>query len=183
MMKMINYKLTLGLILSSLLVANVASADETRFKYVGAQVDVGAPDGVGLGVVVRPKLNWLRLNLSGTYNAMAPGIRGGFTLDPIKFPIAPTFTLEGGHAFEGKVPGTKDLPSFSYDYLNLHSGLEFGNRDSVRFFIHAGPTYMNVFTSNFADSIGNVNKSISISDPTISARLIPTAKLGLVVLF
>ncbi len=144
---------------------------------------MGVPDGVGLGIVVRPKLNWLRLNLSGTYNVMAPGIRGGFTLDPIKFPVAPTFTLEGGHAFEGRLPGSKDLPSFSYDYLNLHGGLEFGKRDSFRFFIHAGPTFMNAYTSNFAESIGNANKSIYISDPTISVRLIPTAKLGFTLMF
>jgi hypothetical protein len=172
-----------GFILSSLLFTTSAFAEEPRFRYVGAQVDVGVPDGAAIGVVVRPKLNWLRLNLSGTYNAMALGIRGGFTLDPIKFPVAPTFTLEGGHAFEGKVPGQDTIPAFSYDYLNLHGGLEFGGRDSFRFFIHAGPTFMSVHTSNFADSIGNVNRSISISDPTVSVRLIPTAKLGFAILF
>ncbi len=182
-MKMIN-KLVTSLVLTSALVASSALADEPkpRFKYVGMQLDLGVPDGAALGVVVRPKLNWLRLNVSGTYNVLAPGIRGGLTLDPIKFPIAPTFTLEGGHAFEGKLPGV-EMPGISYDYLNIHGGLEFGSRDSFRFFIHGGPTYMGVHTSNFADSVGNTDKSITISDPTVSIRLIPTAKLGFALLF
>ncbi len=177
-------KIVLPLILSLMMVPALASADESpRFKYVGMQVDVGVPDGAAVGVVVRPKLNWLRLNLSGTYNVLSPGIRGGFTLDPIKFPIAPTLTLEGGHSFKGTVPGIASNPEVSYNYANLHLGIEFGNRDSWRFFIHGGPSWINAQTYDFENTIGNKDKSLSVSDPSVSARVFPTAKLGFALYF
>lgn len=177
-------KIVLPLALAMVAIPAIASAEESpRFKYVGMQMDLGVPDGAALGVVVRPKLNWLRLNVSGTYNAISPGIRGGLTLDPIKFPIAPTLTFEGGHSFRGSIPGVDSVPDLSYSYVNLHGGLEFGSRDSWRFFIHAGPSWLSAQTYNFSDSIGNKDQSLTVSDPNVSARVFPTAKLGFAVYF
>lgn len=154
-----------------------------RHRWVGMQFDVGIPDGVALGVSVHPVVDWARLNLSGTYNGLSPGIRGGITLDPINFPMAPTLTLEGGHAFEGKVPGVDKVPSFDYNYLNLHLGLEFGNRRSWRFFLQGGPSWVHVQTHNFQAVVNSNDPSLSISDPSANGAVVPTAKLGFVLFF
>lgn len=159
------------------------SSAQPRHRWVGMQFDVGAPDGAALGVVVRPYVNWLRLNLSGTYNGVAPGIRGGATLDPIKFPVAPTLTFEGGHAWEGSVPGTSNLPQFGYDYANLHLGLEFGNRDTWRFFLQGGPSWLHVQTSGFQQVVGSSDPGLKIGDPTANVTVLPTAKLGFALYF
>jgi hypothetical protein len=173
--------LYIALFLLVILVNRSSSADETRHKWIGVQADVGAPDGVALGVVVRP-VNWLRLTVAGTHNVMAPGIRGGFTLDPINFPIAPTLTLEGGHAFEGKVPGANSLPSFDYDYVNLHLGLEFGRRNRWRFFLQGGPSWIHASTFDF-QSVVDANPALRIGNPSANVSAVPTGKLGFTVYF
>jgi hypothetical protein len=154
-----------------------------RHRWVGMQFDVGAPDGVALGVVVRPYVNWARLNLSGTYNVLAPGIRGGITLDPIKFPVAPTLTFEGGRSFNGDLPGKHNLPEVGYDYMNLHLGLEFGNRDHWRFFLQGGPSWLHVTTGNFQSVVGSSDASLVIGNPTANVAILPTAKLGFAYFF
>lgn len=151
-----------------------------RFRWFGLQLDAGAPDGVALGVIVRPSLNWLRLNASGTWNYLSYGVRGGLTLDPINFPIAPTLTVEGGHFFYGTIPS--EQLQVSYDYLNLHGGLDFGKRDVIRFFIHGGVSYMNVYTKNFS-TLFNHSDTITLSDPTFSVRAAPSLKVGIFYLF
>lgn len=182
-MKMMMSKIIL-LTAALLTISTSAYAEEKpRFKMVGMHMDVGVPDGGAIGVSVRPTLNWLRLNLSGTYNSIAPGIRGGITLDPIKFPVAPTLTLEGGHAFRGSIPFTDKFGDVSYNYANLHAGLEFGNRDSWRIFLHGGYSWIDLQTYNFSDAVGNEDKSLLISDLRVSARFAPTAKLGFVIYF
>lgn len=183
------YKFLIAVMTCLLLVtaSSAAKADEPvpeRHRWVGMQFDVGAPDGVALGVVVRPYVNWARLNLSGTYNAIAPGIRGGVTLDPIKFPVAPTLTFEGGHAWEGNIPGGgTSLPQVGYDYMNLHLGLEFGNRDHWRFFLQGGPSWLHVETSNFQAVVGSNDAGLVIGNPTANVSVIPTGKLGFALYF
>jgi hypothetical protein len=185
------YKFLISIVACLLLLtaSTAARADDSstppeRHRWVGMQFDLGVPDGAALGVVVRPYVNWARLNLSGTYNGMAPGIRGGVTLDPIKFPVAPTLTFEGGHAFDGSVPGTgTSLPKFDYDYANLHLGLEFGNRDRWRFFLQGGPSWLHVNTNDFQSVVGSSDASLRIGNPTANVSVIPTAKLGFALYF
>lgn len=155
---------------------------QPRFRYVGLSFDIGAPDGAALGVVVRPHLNWLRLDLAGTYNGLAPGLRGGLTLDPIKFPMVPTLTLEGGGTWPGKVPGVSNSPEVSYDYVNLHLGIEFGNRDTWRFYLRGGWSYINAQVSDFQNAI-TLPSGVSIGNPTLSGWVAPSAKLGFAIYF
>ena len=143
----------------------------------GGQLDVGAPDGIAIGFVARPNVNWLRLELAGTYNLMATGVRVGATIDPIKFWIAPSFTFEGGLTGKGTPPGTSNFPPIGYDYLNFHPGIELGSRDGCRFFIHGGFTYLHATTENFQQSVGNSNTFI-VGNPTVSGWIFPSAKIG-----
>ena len=160
-----------------------AYADEDsqpRHRTVGVGLDVGVPDGVAVGVVVRPVVNWLRLEAAGTYNLMAPGIRGGLTLDPVNFGVAPTFTFEGGHAFEGNVPHIDKQIGVQYNYANLHLGLEFGRRDYWRIFLRGGVSYLDLQTSGFqnATKVGGFN----LDNPSFDGWL-PSAKLGFALYF
>jgi hypothetical protein len=158
-----------------------------KVKHFGALLDVGVPDGAALGLVVRPvpgpKFYWLKLNVAGTYNGLAPGLRGGIQLDPIKFPIRLTLNADVGHSFAGN-PGSfvgKTLPDISYTYANLHGGLEMGGWNGFTFFLHAGPTWMNVQTGNFNSVINDPH--VTFSDPHANATIVPTVKLGFTWLF
>lgn len=161
-----------------LLLLVTTSAHAVEHRSTGYQLDLGVPDGAGIGVVVRPTVDWLRLGLSLTYNGLAPGLRLGATLDPIDYPIVPTLTLEAGTAFGGTVPILDKSPGIGYDYLNLHLGLEGGVRDVWRFFLHLGPTWINFRTSNYNQLLADKDQSIMLSNPHGSAALFPCIKLG-----
>jgi hypothetical protein len=158
-----------------------------RHRWVGLQLDVGVPDGAAAGIVVRPYIDWLRVVLSATHNGASSGIRGSVTVDPINFGIAPTLTLGVGHAFKGNVPSfvpsSADIPAFDYTYVNLHPGLEFGSRDSWRFFLQGGPTWMHVNTYDFQKVLGSNEPSLRVADPSANIRFNPTIKLGLTTYF
>jgi hypothetical protein len=165
----------------------VATADHPtsvavpRHRTFGMTMDIGVPDGAGLGLVVRPYLDWLRLAASVTHNGMAPGVRGGLTLDPIKFPLAPTLTVEGGHYWEGSLPIVKDSPAIGYNYANFHLGLEVGNRDTFRFFMRGGASWIDVSTAHFQNTPGGSGSTLG--NPSYSGWLAPSAKLGFAAYF
>jgi hypothetical protein len=158
---------------------HVADALAPRHRTFGLSMDVGVPDGAALGLSVRPKVDWLRLGASFTYNGMGPGFRGSLTLDPIRYPIAPTFTVEGGHAFPGQVPGVSNSPALTYNYANLHLGLEVGNRETFRFFLRGGVSWLDLGTSNFQAMSG----MSGLGDPSYKGWLAPSGKLGFATYF
>jgi hypothetical protein len=157
---------------------HVAPVEPPRHKTFGVDADVGVPDGAALGLVVRPKVEWLRLGAALTHNTLAPGVRLGATLDPINFPIAPTFTVEGGHYWEGNLPFVKDSPAVSYNYANFHLGLEIGSRASFRFFLRGGVSWLDVSTAHFQDSTASGSATSAIGDPTFHGWIAPSGKLG-----
>jgi hypothetical protein len=169
-----------SMIASMMAISAVSFADESSKLKVGGQFDIGAPSGMALGVVVKPKLNWLRLDLAGTYNSEF-GLRIGGTFDPIKFPISPTFTIQAGHTFDSKVPGISKSPELGMNYVDFHLGLEVGNRDRWRFFLHAGPSYVSVRTDGFQDTL-SVGKGVSIGNPEFHGW-VSTAALGFALYF
>jgi hypothetical protein len=137
-------------------------------------MDLGVPDGAALGLVVRPRFDWLRIGAAATHNTMAPGVRLGVTVDPVVFPIAPTLTVEGGHYWEGPMPMIKNSPSIGYNYANFHLGLEVGNRATFRFFLRGGVSWLDVSTAHFQSASG----SGTLGDPSYSGWLAPSGKLG-----
>jgi hypothetical protein len=139
-------------------------------------MDVGVPDGAALGLVVRPRYDWLRIGAAVTHNGMAPGARLGVTFDPIVFPMAPTFTVEGGHYWEGTLPMVKNSPAIGYNYANFHLGLEAGSRAAFRFFLRGGVSWVDVRTAHFQGAAGTSGSGIG--DPSYSGWLAPSGKLG-----
>lgn len=161
-----------------------AEANESKTNHFGAQLDVGVPDGIAFGVVVKPKWYWLQTNLSATHNVLAPGVRVGIKLDPIKFPIRLSFTGELGYSFEGSMSRIEThTPRINYTYVNLHPGLEIGSNNGFSFFLHAGPTWMNIQSSDAQSSFRPGDSSVSISNPHANVWLIPSAKFGFTYLF
>jgi hypothetical protein len=171
--------LTIATLLAALTVSSLSFAEEpTKHKWVGLDLNVGAPEGVGVGVVVSPYYDWLKLTGSYTNNYFASGGRLGLTLDPIKFGVAPTFTTEygfTGHFNAGKVVN-ENLPDASYQYVNLQPGLEFGSRNGFRFYIRGGLTHLWADTYNFNSVI--TTEGVSASNPHATFWLAPTFKIG-----
>ncbi|MGA7121545.1 MAG: hypothetical protein WBY94_15680 [Polyangiaceae bacterium] len=148
-------------------------------RTFGMFMDLGVPDGVALGLVVRPAFDWLRIGGAVTHNGMAPGARFGVTLDPVAAPVGPTLTVEGGHYWGGKLPMISDSPSIAYNYANFHLGLEVGNRATFRFFLRGGVSWLDLST---AQSQGPSSGS-GIANPSYSGWLAPSGKLGFAAYF
>jgi hypothetical protein len=157
-----------------------ASAPSHHHRTFGMSMDVGVPDGAALGVVVRPRFDWLRLGASITHNGIAPGVRLGVTIDPIAFPIAPTLTIEGGHYWAGTLPMFQGSPSIGYDYANFHLGIEVGNRASFRFFLRGGASWVDM---SGAQAQNTSVTSTGIGNPSYTGWLAPSAKLGFALYF
>jgi hypothetical protein len=157
-------------------------APAPRHRTFGMSMDIGVPDGAALGLSIRPALEWLRIGAAVTHNGMAPGMRFGATLDPVAFPLAPTFTVEGGHYWEGRLPVVKDSPSIGYNYANFHLGLEVGNRATFRFFLRGGVSWVDVSTAHF-QSASKSSGGSGIGDPSYNGWLAPSGKLGFAAYF
>ncbi|MBK6846752.1 MAG: hypothetical protein IPG96_04095 [Proteobacteria bacterium] len=171
--------------------ASVRGAPTASGWQLGALVDVGVPDLLGVSLVVRP-WHWLRLHGGATTNAVSFGLRGGATLVPFHAWISPSLTVEGGYVFEGDANTLTEsfgltspmLEQVGYSYGNAHLGLELGSPDSVVFFVHAGFSALHT-TLHQADEVLREEleqPSLSFADPKVSA-LVPSAKLGLLVFF
>ncbi|HEY4012149.1 MAG TPA: hypothetical protein VGM06_02325 [Polyangiaceae bacterium] len=162
------------------------AAASPRHRTFGMTMDVGVPDGAALGIVVRPRFDWLRIAGAVTHNGIAPGVRFGVTLDPIDFPIAPTLTVEGGHYWQGTIPGISESPTVGYNYANIHLGLEIGSRSNFRFFLRGGVSYLDVSASNInmgsngtvAANGASAMSGSGIGNPSFSGWVAPSGKLG-----
>jgi len=152
------------------------SAAASSHRTFGMFMDLGVPDGAALGLVVRPRFDWLRIGGAVTHNGMAPGMRFGVTLDPVAFPIGPTFTVEGGHYWGGKLPMVSDSLSIAYNYANFHLGLEVGSRAAFRFFLRGGVSWLDVSTAQSQSATGGGGSGIG--NPSYSGWLAPSGKLG-----
>lgn len=157
--------------------SDVLAADRPPIR-VGFQVDLGAPDGLALGAVFSPVKDWAKVSGAFTFNGFTRGARAGFTFDPLKTFVAPTFTAELG--FSGETNASRvvghDVPRFTYEYINLHPGIEFGKRNGFRFFIRAGFTKLWAQAYGTQAAVGDPN--VFVSDPTARLWLAPTFKVG-----
>lgn len=166
--------------LFAFLFSSTSFASEDR-NFFGFSTDVGVPDGLGVGVVLRPA-PWFRSNYHFTHNSAAPGYRIGVTLDPINFPIAPTATVEYGASVPGQVVGLDRSPFVWYNYSNLHLGLEFGKRNYFRFYLRGGISFIGAKTKALSVVLDQ-KEVVLISDPSVNAVFFPTTKLGMVFFF
>lgn len=144
----------------------------------GYTIDLGVPDGLGIGIVGKPIVDWLRLGTAITYNGLAPGFRVSGSLDFFRGTVVPTLTLNLGSTLNGKVPGLNDSPSISYSYADLHLGLEAGPQDRWRLFLHAGPSFVAFRAFNYNQFIADKDRSVFVSDPHGTAFIFPAISIG-----
>jgi hypothetical protein len=165
-------KIKAALILIILLISNVCLAQS---KKAGVQVDFGIPDGINAGLTYKP-ISWSRLYFTGSHNLMSFGVRSGLSLEPFNATIAPTLQLEVGGYWRGKFFLIENSPELSYIYSNLNIGVDIGNSNSWKLFIHGGPTYI----SGTIYSINEIIKldSAKISELKISGFAVPSIKIG-----
>ncbi|HEY4013244.1 MAG TPA: hypothetical protein VGM06_07890 [Polyangiaceae bacterium] len=157
------------------------TAPHPHVVKVGMGLDIGVPDGAALAIVVRPGLDWLTVAGGVTYNGMAPGLRLGATVAPLATIVSPTLTIEGGHAWQGTVPGVSGSPALGYTYANFHVGIDVGSHNGLRFFLRGGVSYLDMSASNWSPSSSTVD--IGIASPSYSGWLAPSGKLGISTFF
>ncbi len=159
-----------------------------KMRYLGAAFEMGSPDILGVSVIGRP-IRWLRLMLGLGTDTAAVGIHGGFTVVPLDFKVSPSFTLEGGRMFDGGsnfITEHLSVKSFtvqrlSYDYANIHLGVEVGAPNRCLFYLHAGVSYMTMEVHGYKPTPPtNGDGPLKISDPTAEVWTF-SGKIGVVV--
>jgi hypothetical protein len=175
---------------SAPLSAMEAPSDAANKFGLGAQLDVGAPDGVGISAVLRPA-RWLRVNAGLTTNTLSLGVRGGITLVPLSSFISPSISLDVGHYFNadynefidrlGNLPLQTTVPieDVDYNYGGASVGLEIGKPDRFSFYLRVGLAR----GSMTIDDAEGLLKEVT-GDPDITARPLtlrftaPSLKVG-----
>lgn len=180
--------LFIGTVLSLICVSAVASADPVfggdHPLRLGFGMDVGVPSGASLGLVVHPKVDWVSVQPSLTYNGLAFGGRLALKLDPMalinhaNLPIGLFVEAQGGFFGQGTIPGHSDLPSLGYDYLNLYGGLRLGKPNGFHWNFEVGPTYLHATTGNFQSVVGSNGSGLTIGNPTVDGWVVPTFVTG-----
>lgn len=158
--------------------------------FLGVQVDVGAPDGIGASIVVTPG-RYLRLSAGGVNNGVGTGVRLGVML--VAFPrsaFRPTLGVDGGYVFGGQgewlpqlisEPMVKSaLTGLNVAFANAQVGFELGSKN-VAFFLRAGLSYVDL-------SVGgqrldtSANTAVTFQGVTLNG-FIPSARLGFLFIF
>jgi hypothetical protein len=176
-----------------LLFALPASGDEvvvhkTRPHYLGASIDVGAPDILGVSLVGRP-WKWLRLAFGVNTDTAAVGLHGGITFVPLDRIVSPSITVEGGRMFQGGSsfisnnlsPKSYVIDQLSYDFANAHLGIEVDIKKRATFFLHAGASFVSMDIKGHKRT-PVTSGSVSLSDPNLQIWTF-SGKLGFVVYF
>jgi hypothetical protein len=102
---------------------------------LGVQADVGLPDGGGVALVVRP-ISRVRIHAGAGHNGIAPGMRAGLTLAPLRTWFSPIVAADIGRYREGDIPMFEGNRA-GYEYAAGRVGIEIG-RERVTFFLHGG---------------------------------------------
>jgi hypothetical protein len=157
---------------------------QERHHWVGMRFSIGVPSGVLLGLDVFP-VRWGHLNISGGYAGLGPVIEGSLGVDPIKFPISPIVDVVFGGALPGHVPGV-NMPEVRYTYQELLGGLRLGSRNKAGFILEGGGGWLQGSTSGFQQFINantNTPSSITLGEPSVSAKMFGAARIGFFVAF
>lgn len=145
-----------------------------KAPFIGVQVDVGVPDGIGASLVVTPN-PFLRLSVGGLSNGVGAGARAGLSL--ICFPrsaFRPLIGVDGGYVWGGQgewLPQLiqnkvvrESITGLNVGFLDAHLGFELGSKN-VAFTFRAGPALVDVGPGTVT------SKGIRIKGTVPSARL------------
>ncbi len=150
----------------------VKEGPKKNLVRLGFGMDLGLPSGAAIGFVANPALDWVRLQVSLTYNYLSFGGRGSVQVDPMALDkdlaIGLFLDLQGGFSPESNIPGQSNLPAVGYDYLNIYGGLRLGKPNGFHWNIEVGPTYMHVSTNDFQTVVANKGAAgLILGNPTV----------------
>jgi hypothetical protein len=173
-----------------------ASSEASPSKLrLGAMLDVGAPDGVGISAVVRP-IEWLRINAGLTTNTLSFGVRGGISLVPLSTFISPSLNADIGHYFDtsyndlvdklGGIPLQSDVPveNIGFNYAGASVGLEIGKPERFSFYIRGGFASGRLVIRDAEALLRDVTGDPTITSTPLTIRFTsPSLKLGFLLYF
>lgn len=172
-----------------------SEADSGDGLKLGALLDVGAPDGVGVSLVLRPA-PWLRFNGGVTTNTLSLGVRGGISLVPLSTFIAPSLNLDVGHYFDanyntlvkrfGGIPLETNAPidDVGYNYGGASVGLEIGKPDRFCFSLKAGLAHGSMVIQDAEQLLRDVTGDPELTAKPLTFRFTtPSVKLGFLLYF
>lgn len=173
-----------------------AVSDPERLAPFGLMLDAGATEGSGLSVALRASRH-VRLHLGATYNGLRMGGRVGLSLLPVRSRLAPTVTLEVGHARPASVealtrrlvdrtqPPASALERVGYTYASAHLGLELEVVRGCTFFVRGGASVMRLDVPSLERLDGPFLQGLGPREARGGSlhTVLPTAKLGLVAYF
>lgn len=172
-----------------------AAADSGSSIKLGAMLDVGAPDGVGVSLVLRPA-PWLRINGGVTTNTLSLGVRGGISLVPLSTFVAPSINLDLGHYFNASyntlvtrfggtsLQTTAPIEDVGYNYGGASVGLEIGKPDRFSFSLKAGLAHGSMVIQDAEQLLRDVTKDPELTAKPLSLRFTtPSIKLGFLLYF
>lgn len=162
---------------------------------LGAMLDVGAPDGIGVSAVLRPT-PWLRINTGITTNTLSLGVRGGISLIPLSTIVSPSINLDVGHYFNtnynklidrlGGIPLKTTVPidDVGYNYGGASVGLEIGKPERFSVYLRVGLAHGSMVIQDAEKLLQDVTGDPDITAKPLSLRFTtPTAKLGFLFYF
>jgi hypothetical protein len=177
-----------ALLIITLFTASLARADFNRF---GAEFGLGSAEGIYAGPTFKP-FDFLRFNADVTTDLVAPGFKGGLTLQPF-WGIAPLASVEIGHQFDGNFntlggyfgahSNTLLLNNVDYSYINLQPGIAFGLKNWFMVDFRVGMTYLWSTTQGLQAFLSQqTNQPITTKEVSLNAW-VPSVKLGFQILF
>jgi len=166
---------------------------EPSLTSLGALVDAGLPDGLGVSFVWRP-FSLLRVQAGALTNTASAGVRGAVTFVPFTWYVAPSLTLEGGHLAEGDINGLvldalsgPKVPKYgftrmSYDFYGAQVGLEVGLPNRILLLVQGGLSRVNASLGTSTQSVATASGTARLDAGTIKiGATLPSAKIGLLV--
>lgn len=158
--------------------------------FIGVQLDVGVPDGIGASLVVTPG-RYLRLSVGGLSNGVGAGVRLGVML--LAFPTSafrPLLAIDGGYVFGGEGAWLPQLitdpqlrgaiTGVNIGFADAQIGLELGSKN-VAFTIRGGLSYVDVGLGSQTISTGGTS---TVTAHGLAVRgFIPSARLGFLFCF
>lgn len=176
---------TLVGVLAMLCTSTNAAAQESHPFRAGFGMDLGAPSGLALGLVVHPYVDWLSLQASLTFNGFGPGARLAAKIDPVAHvlpnsPLGILFDVQGGVACYGNMPGSaSQYPTVGYEYVNLYGGFRFGKVNRFHWIFEVGPSYINFNVMQFQNFVrSQFDRTMTAGNPSVNGWVNPTFITG-----
>lgn len=164
--------------------------------WLGLGVDAGIPNAAGASLLLKP-WSWLRLHGGLAYDVIGRGYRGGITLVPAQWFVAPTLDLSAGRFTSGDArslakgggAGQQALLSrLTYDFASAQAGLELGSQRRFALFVRAGVSFLRSrargedVSAFAAEKVRTPGTSIRTGDVRLTA-LVPSASAGFFLFF